>query len=385
MPINHSNYDIIIAGGGPAGSTCALALEHSGLRVLMVEKDVFPRDKICGDAVGINAQQIMGMLNPAYEHEMLEVLDRTTISKAKLYSPNFQALEIDFPISGHCIRRKDFDTWLFEKACAQNKQLTVWQGQGLKNVTTSAEGVQIETTDGQQATAKVIVGCDGAHSVVAKKLAEFKVDRRHYSGATRQYFRNIKGLEGNALEVYFLKDYLPGYFWIFPLSRNEANVGFGMLSETISKRSIDLKKSMQQIISEIPEVAARFDDAEPLETIKGFGLPLGSKRYNLSGNRFLLCGDAASLIDPFSGEGIETAMESGLYAARHIMKCIKQNDFSAEALAPYDKQVYQKMWSNFKNHYYLQRLLSDRVRLINLLIQIGNIPFINRNIPRWFY
>jgi flavin-dependent dehydrogenase len=109
------------------------------------------------------------------------------------------------------------------------------------------------------------------------------VDRKHYSGATRQYYRNIKGLEGNALEVYFLKGYLPGYFWIFPLSNNEANVGFGMLSSTIADKKIDLKKCMHEIIHTIPEVAERFKDAEALEDVKGFGLPSGLQEIQYLG------------------------------------------------------------------------------------------------------
>jgi flavin-dependent dehydrogenase len=158
-----------------------------------------------------------------------------------------------------------------------------------------------------------------------------------------------------------------------------------MLSDTISKQKIDLKKSLSAIIQSIPEIAERFKDAEPLEDIKGFGLPLGSKKHKLSGNGFMLCGDAASLIDPFSGEGIETAMESGKFAAEQAIKCFENNNFAAEYLKQYDERVYRKMWSNFKNHYYLQRILSDRVWLINGLIRLGNVPLINKQIPKYFY
>jgi menaquinone-9 beta-reductase len=380
----NTEYDVIIAGAGPGGSTCALALKNSGLRVLMLEKDSFPRDKICGDAVSATAKRVLRQIDPAIELDLLEFPPKAYITKAKLHSPVFESLEIGFPRVGHCIRRIDFDNWLFQKAIT-NPTLDVLQNTTLKDVVVTNERVTITTQTGEQYTAKVIVGCDGAHSVVAKKLANFKVDRKHYSGATRQYYRNVKGLEGNALEVYFLKGYLPGYFWIFPLSDNEANVGFGMLSSTIAEKKIDLKKCMHQIIHDIPQVAARFKDAEALEDVKGFGLPLGSKRHTISGHRFMLCGDAAALIDPFSGEGIETAMESGKFAAEQILQSITKDAFDSKTLIAYEERVRKKMWGNFKSHYFLQRLLGDRVWLLNALIKIGNIPFIKRKIPDIFY
>lgn len=377
-------YDIIIVGAGPAGSTATIALQNSGLKIALLEKEIFPRDKICGDAVSSVVKRILRQIDPDLEKQLDNFDEKVYIEKAKLYSPNLESLEIAFSKKGHCIKREIFDNWLFELA-KKNTNAAIFQNIKIKSVTTGAEHTEVVLEDGTIFRSQLILGCDGAHSVVAKQLANFKVDRNHYSGAVRQYYKNVKGLEGNSLEVYFLKDFLPGYFWIFPLKNNEANVGFGMLSETIAKRKIDLKKSLTNIIQNIPEIASRFKDAQPLEEIKGFGLPLGSKKYTISGNRFMLCGDAAALIDPFSGEGIETAMESGRFAAEQAIKCFDKKVFSSVELMQYDERVYKKMWGNFKNHYLFQRLLGDRIRLINLLISVGNIPWVKKRIPKLFY
>lgn len=377
-------YDIAICGAGPAGSTCALALKNSGLNVVLIDKAIFPRDKICGDAVSSVAKRVLRQINPQYETELLQFEPKACIKKAKLYSPKFESLEIEFSKIGYCIKRVDFDNWLFNLATRENKALTLLMGNAIKDIE-QQEYFNIKFDNGKQISARFLIACDGAHSIAAKKIANIKVDRKHYSGAVRQYYQNVAGLTADALEVYFLKDYLPGYFWIFPLPNNQANVGFGMLSDTIAKNKIDLKKSLNRIIHQIPEVARRFKNAHPLEDIKGFGLPLGSKKYNISGNGYMLCGDAAALIDPFSGEGIETAMESGKFAAEQVIKCFEHNNFSASFTKQYDERVYAKMWPNFKNHYLLQKLLGNKKWLINSLIRIGNIPFVNKRIPSLFY
>ena len=377
-------FDIIIIGAGPAGSTAVLTLKNSGLKIAVIDKSFFPRDKICGDAVSSVAKRILRQIDPSLELDLLAFPPKTNITKAKLYSPKFESIEIGFSKVGHCIRRIDFDNWLYEKS-KLNKDAVYFHGIKVKSIDTIETGVKVVLDDGQIIHSKLILGCDGAQSIVAKKLANFKVDRKHYSGAIRQYYRNIEGLSPDSLEVYFLKDYLPGYFWIFPLSNNEANVGFGMLSETIAKHKIDLKQCMDDIIHKIPEISHRFKFAEALEYPQGFGLPLGSKKYAISGNRYMLCGDAASLIDPFSGEGIETAMESGKFAAETAIKSLSENNFTASFLLQYDKRVYKKMWGNFTNHYWLQKILGNRVWLINRLISIGNIPWINKRIPKLFY
>jgi flavin-dependent dehydrogenase len=106
----------------------------------------------------------------------------------------------------------------------------------------------------------------------------------------------------------------------------------------------------------------------PLETIKGYGLPLGSKKRNLSGAKFLLAGDAAALIDPFSGEGIANAIRSGRIAAEHVIKCFEQNNFSAAFNKAYDREIYHRMWKEFKISRTLQNLVRYPI-LFNYVIK----------------
>lgn len=375
-PTSNTSFDVIILGAGPAGSTAALALQKSNLTVALLEKDLFPRDKICGDALSCVAERVLKQIDPSLEQELLLYSEKTVVNKARVYSPEFRSIVLNFSKRGHCIKRLDFDNWLFEKANAKN--IDVFQQAKVTDVRIDDSGAEVVLQDGTILHAAIVICCDGAHSVAARQLTHLKLDRKHYVGAVRQYYRNISDTAGNELEIFFLKDFLPGYFWIFPLKNGEANVGFGALSAIISKNKIDLKKSLQEIIQSVPQLKERFKDAEAMETVKGFGLPLGSRKLPISGAHFMLCGDAASLIDPVTGEGIETAMESGKYAAEQAIRCFESTDFSAACMQAYDQRIHKKMFKRFRQHYVLQRLISDRVWFINLMIRLANVPWINR-------
>ena len=193
---------------------------------------------------------------------------------------------------------------------------------------------------------------------MAKCLGNIEVDKKHYSAGLRVYYENVASFhEDNYIELHFFKDILPGYLWVFPLADNKANVGIGILSSVVSQKKINLKEVLNNLITNNPHLKERFINARPLETVKGFGLPLGSKKRSLSGERFLLTGDAAALIDPFSGEGIGNAIRSGRVSAEHILECFRVNDFSADFNKAYDKEIYRRMWNEFKISTTLQKLI----------------------------
>ena len=214
----------------------------------------------------------------------------------------------------------------------------------------------------------MIVGAEGRNSIVAKKLAHHKMDAAHFSAGIRAYYKNVSGMhDQNFIELHFLKDLQPGYLWIFPLPNGAANVGVGMLSKSISAKKANLKQLMLDAIATHPNIKDRFANAVMEGGIEGWGLPLGSKKRNLSGNRFLLAGDAGSLIDPFTGEGIGNAMVSGLVAARVIKKAVEANNFSAGFLQQYDRDLYKKLWAELRLSHYLQ-MLTSKPRLFNFVI-----------------
>lgn len=160
---------------------------------------------------------------------------------------------------------------------------------------------------------------------------------------------------------------IPGYFWIFPLENGLCNVGAGMLTKDIKEKRIDLKKAMFDAI-EVPLFKKRFEGAEMVEgTFKGWNLPLGSKKRPISAQGVMLIGDAASLIDPFSGEGIGNALSSGRIAANIADEALKARNFSGEFFKQYDERVWEELWTELHNSYRLQRLGRWKF-LLNLIV-----------------
>ncbi|MEI7803192.1 MAG: NAD(P)/FAD-dependent oxidoreductase, partial [Bacteroidota bacterium] len=204
---------------------------------------------------------------------------------------------------------------------------------------------------------KLLIVADGAHSAFAREFGGIEMEPEHYCAGIRAYYKGVTAMdEENFIELHFLDELLPGYFWIFPLPNGQANVGIGIRSDIVSKRKANLKKLLPELIEKYPTLKERFKNAQLVDEIRGYGLPLGSKKRDISGDGYLLVGDAGSLIDPFTGEGIGNAMLSGMVAAEVAEKAIRVNDFSKSQLKEYDVTVYRKLWNELSLSKRLQNL-----------------------------
>ena len=358
-------FDVIICGAGPAGCTCALSLADSGLRVAVLEKNSFPRDKTCGDAVAAYVPKVLATINSSLTRSLGDFTEKISVNTCRLVAPNQKAFDLRFSQTGFISRRMDWDNFLFEKASAQNNT-TFFLNHTIRDITITSDGVTVMAGN-TEFKGSMVIGCDGAHSVVNRKITGTRPDPDHHCGAVRAYYSNVSGIPHDTFEIHLIKDLLPGYFWIFPVKNNMANVGLGVLSAVISGRKMDLRTSLQNVLDEIPSIRDRFKNAERIGKIEGFGLPLGSRKVPMSGDRFMLCGDAASLIDPLSGEGIGQAIVSGRYAGWQAKKCFSENNFSAGYMKQYDAQVYTKFWSRHRKNHVIRQVMNNEWLLNGVL------------------
>ena len=362
-----SQFDVIIIGAGPAGSAAALFAARQGLKVCVLEKSAFPRDKICGDAISGKSMTILKDL------DLLEEVQR--LPHALVSSITFgNALHdmVNIPLLGDkrnglppglVIRRLVFDAFLADKvrqvADLREKHEVrhlLFENQQVVGV----KGMDHGNDKPFELHAPLVFGADGFHSVVARETGLYEHDPQHWVVALRQYYRNVKGLT-DEIELHYLDEVIPGYLWLFPADDGKANVGIGMLHQAMKKKKINLKQAMAKALQS-DFLKDRFAEAEPLEEPTGWNLPVGSKHRKNYGNGFLLLGDAAGLIDPFTGEGIGNALYSGKIAAQIAAEAKQANDFSEAFLAKYDRELWQ--------------ILGDELAVSTKLQHIGRIRFL---------
>jgi menaquinone-9 beta-reductase len=356
--------DIVIIGAGPAGCSASLYLAQFGIPHVVVEKEVYPRDKVCGDALSGKVVSQLKKINPAWLDELKLDTQEFIPSWGVVFSaPDGNEVAIPFKHKPHetehspgfVTKRVDYDYWLFQKL--DRKWAKVLEGTEVKDVIINEMGVSV-ISDNTEIKAKLLISAEGTRALVAKKYGGYKMEHQHYCAGLRAYYDGVKGLHKDGfIELHFVKESLPGYFWIFPLPNGQANVGIGMLSKYVSKKKVNLKKLMLEVL-ESEKFKERFKDARLQDKIQGWGLPLGSKKKRrISGNRFMLIGDSGSLIDPFTGEGIGNAMFSGKWAAEQARDSLATNDFSANELHKYDQTVYKKIGGELMVSAWMQKFI----------------------------
>ena len=381
---NHGpqTYDAIIVGAGPGGATAAAFMAERGLRVLLLDKHAFPRDKVCGDAISGKSVDVLLRLGVVEEVLTSEQVGSWGVTFGGPYGDEVAipfTKELDRPVPpGFVCAREVFDQVLFEKAVragadvrqnATVKKL-LWEDGRVVGVEVEQRGPKNPSSPPAPVAfgSSLVVGADGAYSVVAREVGIKQLDERHYCAGLRAYYEGVTGFHRlNHVELHFVEEAIPGYFWIFPMADGRANVGIGMLSRAIKRKDVRLKETLAACIRH-PRFRERFENARPIGPVRGWGLPLGSKPRPMAGDGWMLVGDAASLIDPFTGEGIGNAMISGELVAKWTSKAKAAGDYGAAFLKGYERDVLDYLQSELRLSHAMQRLIEWKW-LLNTVIR----------------
>jgi geranylgeranyl reductase family protein len=361
------NFDIIIVGAGPAGCSCALSLKDSGLNVALIDKAEFPREKICGGGIpGPALKHIESISSETYKR-LTELQPKEINRHTSIISPNGKSLTVNWKNYAFSCKREYYDAVLLDSV-RRETNTHVLLNEKIENINKKENEIEIVSSKNTYHS-KLIIGCDGANSMVRKALIEKKIAANN-AIAVRAFYKNVQLPKKETLYVYYLKEITPGYLWVFPTGDNTYNVGLGYYNINNKKQNINLREELIKAIENNKILKPLFLNAEQISDIKGHVLPSNHMKMIVSGDNFMLCGDAAGLVDPLFGHGIDKAILSGKLAAQQAVYCFIKKNFSNNEMKNYEKEIFhiRKQLLRFK---YL-RILFKHAWLINLVISLFN-------------
>ena len=322
--------DVIVVGAGPAGSTTAYYLAQAGLDVLMLEKSTFPREKVCGDGLtprGVKALVAMG-ISVSEQDGWIRNKGLRVIGAGQRLELPWPELS-SYPGYGLVRPRTDLDQMLARRAQQAGARLfegVTVTGPVLDDRTGRIAGVTAKSgEDGEHSyRGRIVVAADGNSSRLSVAMGLRKRDDRPLGVAVRTYYRSPRHDDDHLeswLDLWDSDRLLPGYGWIFGMGDGTSNVGLGLLNTSAAFGHTDYHALLRKWLAGMPAEWG-FTEENRTQPIRGAALPMGFNRTPHYYQGLLLVGDAGGMVNPFNGEGIAYAMESGEILARTITQAL---------------------------------------------------------------
>jgi len=391
-------YDVVVVGGGPAGSAAAIWCARAGLDVLAVDKARFPRDKTCGD--GLTAGALRELDTLGYDCRPVSQPVRWT----EVFGPYEQRLLLDSTLTSGgllcaVMRRSDLDAALWDLAAANGAKAE--EGVSFVGLQDDGRTVTVDLADAsgpKRVSARWVIGADGAHSAVRKAALGPSKVRMPGMQALRQY---CDAPPSDLLSIFFRADLLPGYGWIFPLPGGGLNIGIGVQrdpaihgKETSAALTNDKGRVRLQGLARLyrrflamDEVRQRLGDAldpdDPtVDTkVQAWPIPSDPEVSAVSAGRVLLTGDAARVVDPMTGEGIGQALAS----ARLAVETIISGGPPLGVAARYREVLDREIGRDLRFARFLNKATRHRRGIEWGLAIAGTSNWTRRNFVRWLY
>ena len=238
---------------------------------------------------------------------------------------------------------KDLDQWIFDAACDAGADFL--GGYRVKDIQLSNDAVVAVVEQDKRTSrlrARLLIGADGSNSIVARALRGHPPPDHDRIVAVRAYYDNVAGPHDRC-DLYFGASSFPGYCWLFPTGETTANVGVGVATQTVPEGKRALKTLLQDLVENDKALSQRLRGATLVSKVEGWPLTTYDHRLPILWDRVMLAGDAAGLINPLNGEGIQYALLSGRWAAYFAIMGLYHDKLSKQDLAPYAQTVQQEL------------------------------------------
>ena len=377
-------HDLLVIGGGPAGAATAYWAASAGLDTVVVERKVFPREKTCGDALtprAVHQLEAMGLGASLKRYHRFDGL--RVIAHGRTLEMGWPDHPV-FPSYGYVVRRSDLDTFVVRHAVSAGAALHEGTD-AVRPIEADHPGiagavvVDRETGSEREIRARYVAVADGANSRFGRALGTSR-DRSYPMGmAIRGYFESpmhddpwiessldVRDRAGNTM---------PGYGWIFPVGDGTINVGIGLLSTFRDYRSVNTSHLFEEFACTLPD-HWQIDPTAPIAAPTGGRLPMAGSVGPKAGPNWLLVGDAAGSVNPFNGEGIDYAYETGRLAAGLIAEAAARGD---SVLARYPGMLDDEYGTYFK----MARLFARVIGNPTLIRELTKVGMRSRPLMEW--
>ncbi|MGH8547759.1 MAG: NAD(P)/FAD-dependent oxidoreductase [Methylococcales bacterium] len=361
-----ARYDVIVIGGGPAGSTAASLLSEKGWQVCLLEKDRHPRFHI--------GESLLPMNLPIFER--LGVLDEVRSIGVKKNAAEFNASDTrrpvdtfyfgesltDNPSHAYQVLRQDLDFLLLNNS--RRKGATVIEGIRVTHVELSGDPKRLRATHAEGGSVhfecRFIIDASGRDSFLASKLNLKRKNTRHSSAAIFCHYRHARrrnGDDAGNISIYWIE---PGWIWMIPLHDNIMSIGAVCSPDYMKTRQTSLDEFLWHTLNQVPDIRERLKDA------RSTGKARAAANYSytasrMAGDGYLLIGDAFAFIDPVFSSGVFLAMQSGELGSELVDTVLRRPESAARALKIYEKKVHSHLgsfsWFIYRFNVYAMRQL----------------------------
>ncbi len=354
-------HDVVVVGAGPGGSAAAHFLSRRGLDVLLLDRATFPRDKTCGDGLTPRALRVLDAMGILDEVRGLGC----SVSSYEVVAPNGRATRA--PIAGApgalVVPRLKLDNVILSRALASGASFE--QGVTVTRVEPTASGVLVHAEGRNPLRGRVAIVATGAATSVLRRSGILQRQPRAMLAA-RAYFANLQRDVAAAFQLRFDAVPTPGYGWVFPVGGRAANVGVGFLPRRHSAPAHDAMKAFTHSTM----IAGMLHGAQQVGPVKGYPIRVDFLRAPTFGQNTLLVGEAAGLVNPLTGEGIDYALESGRIAADHVVQGLASRVHTVW-LTDYDRLLRARFENIFRFSEWIRDWYCKPI-LLNLLVPLAN-------------